>query len=79
MKKYSEQIVRYDAINDEGRFCEVLERITLERVQQLDGSLGEPTVFNRRFDLQTGEPLTRIDDVEFEVNATGARVQLQQS
>jgi hypothetical protein len=77
MKKYSEEIVRYDAINDEGRFCEILERITYERVQQPDGSLGEPSVFHRRYDLQTGEPLTRLGDDEFEVDATGVRLQLQ--
>ncbi len=77
MKKYSEQIIRHQAINDEGRFCEVLERITLEMEQQTDGSLGEASVFNRRFDLRTGEPLIRLSDTEFEDSATGARLRLQ--
>lgn len=76
-RKYSEEIVRYDAVNNEGWPCEILERITYERVEQPDGSLGQPTVFTRRFDLQTGEPLHRLADGEFEVQATGARLQLQ--
>ena len=77
MKKYSEEIVRYDAVNDEGKYCEVLERITLERTVQDDGSLGEPVVFHRRFDLRTGEPLSRLGDDEFEVDETGGRLKLQ--
>jgi hypothetical protein len=77
MKKYSEEIVRYEAIDDEGYRREILERITWERVLLADGTLGEPSVFNRRFDLQTGEPLNRLGDGEFEVEATGARLQLQ--
>lgn len=77
MKKYSEEIVRYEAVDEEGYAREILERITYERIQQGDGSLGQPTVFNRRFDLQTGEPLKRLGDGEFEVEKTGARLQLQ--
>ena len=55
-RKYSEEIVRYPAVNDEGRTCEILERITWGREVQADGSLGEPELVNRRFDLKTGEP-----------------------
>lgn len=77
MKEYSEEIVRYEAIDNEGYRREILERITYERMQQADGSLGEPVVFNRRFDLQTGEPLNRLGESEFEVQESGARLQLQ--
>lgn len=77
MKKYSEEIVRYDSVNDEGKYYEILERITYERVEQSDGSLGEPSVFTRRFDLQTGEPLTRLGEDEFEGDETGVRLKLQ--
>jgi hypothetical protein len=77
MKKYSEEIVRYQAVDEEGYAREILERITYERTQQADGSLSAPTVFNRRFDLQTGEPLNRLGDDDFEVEATGAKLQLQ--
>ena len=77
MKKYSEEIIRHQAVDEEGYAREVLERITYERVQGADGRMGEPTVFNRRFDLQTGEPVNRLDDGGFEVEATGARLQLQ--
>jgi hypothetical protein len=70
---YSEKIIRYQAITDEGKACEILERITLERV----AGAAEPTVINRRFDLQTGEPLCRLGDDEFEVESTGARLRLQ--
>lgn len=83
MKKYSEQIIRHQAINEEGKPREILERITFERAVQADGSLGEASVFNRRFDLQTGEPLARLSETEFEVcgsevesNAAGTRWKL---
>jgi hypothetical protein len=77
MKKYSEELIRYPAINDEGKPCEILERVTFERPELADGSLGEAAVINRRFDLRTGEPLHRISDTEFEDQASGARLQLQ--
>jgi hypothetical protein len=70
---YSEKIIRHAAVNDEGKACEILERITFER----PADSGEPVVINRRFDLQTGEPLCRLGDDEFEVEATGARLRLQ--
>jgi hypothetical protein len=77
MKKYSEEIVRYEAVDEEGYPREILERITYERIQHADGSLGAPTVFNRRFDLQTGEPLNHLGEDDFEVEATGFRLQRQ--
>lgn len=77
MKKYSEEIHRYSAVNDEGRYCEILERVTFERPTLPDGSVGEPAVINRRFDLQTGEPLHRLNDTEFEDQATGVKITLQ--
>jgi len=70
---YSEKIIRYRAINDEGKDCEILERITFERLPHV----AEPAVINRRFDLQTGEPLCRVGEDEFQVEATGARLRLQ--
>jgi hypothetical protein len=70
---YSEKIVRHAAVNDDGKACEILERITFER--RLDEP--HPVVINRRFDLQTGEPLCRLGEDEFEVEATGARLRLQ--
>jgi DNA-directed RNA polymerase subunit H (RpoH/RPB5) len=77
MKKYSEEIIRHAAVTDEGKRCEILERITFERAQLPDGSLGEPMVVNRRYDLRTGECLNRISDTEFSDDATDARVLLQ--
>ncbi len=77
MKKYSEEIVRYPAVNDAGKRCEILERITFERPDLADGSLGEPVVVNRRYDLRTGERLNRVSDTEFADDDTGARVLLQ--
>lgn len=76
-RKYSEQIVRYDAITEEGYPCEILERITLERVVQADGSLGEPSVINRRFDRQTGETLQRLSETQFVENESGLKLQLR--
>jgi len=77
MKKYSEEIIRYPAVTGEGKRCEILERITFERPELADGSLGEPVVVNRRFDLRTGERLNRISDTEFADDETDARVLLQ--
>ena len=77
MKKYSEQIVRYPALDDEGRPREILERITFERDQASDGTMTEPVVINRRFDVQTGETLTRLGDDEFQENESGIKLHLQ--
>jgi len=77
MKKYSEEINRYAAVTAEGKPCEVLERITYERVVGEDGSLSEPVVVNRRFDLNTGELLVRLNGTEFEDDETGAKITLR--
>ena len=76
VKKYSEQIVRHAAVTADGKPCEILERITLERDQMRDGSLGEARVFHRRFDLRTGERVNRLGETEFEIDVSGARVRL---
>jgi hypothetical protein len=73
MHPYSEKLVRYSAINDEGKPCEILERVTYERQQ--DGA--EAVVVNRRYDLRTGECLKRLNEDEFEEVESGARVTLQ--
>jgi len=76
-RKYSEEVVRYPAVNHENKPCEILERITWGREIQADGSLGEPQLENRRFDLKTGERLNRISDDEFEDDETGALIRLR--
>jgi hypothetical protein len=76
MKKYSEEILRYPALTEEGKPCEILERVTYGRPVLEDGSLGEAEVVNRRFDLRTGEPLDRVSDTEFVDQNSGARLQL---
>lgn len=73
MHPFTEQVIRHRATNEEGKVCEILERVTLER--QPDGA--EPKVVNRRFDLNTGERLNRLSEDEFEEDETGARLQLQ--
>ncbi len=77
MHRYSEEIIRYDALNDEGKPCEVLERITYERLAGEGADAGKLVVVNRRFDLHTGECLSRLSDNEFQQDETGARVRLQ--
>lgn len=76
-RKYSEEILRYPAVNDEGKTCEILERITWGREVQADGSLGEPQLVNRRFDLKTGQSLNRVSDEEFEDDETGALIRIR--
>ena len=76
-RKYSEEVVRYPAVTDEGKPCEVLERITWGREVRADGSLGEAELVNRRFDLKTGQALNRLSDEEFEDDETGALIQLR--
>ena len=73
MHPYSEKVFRHQALNDEGKSCEILERVTYERKPGAD----EPVVINRRYDLSTGECLNRLSDTEFEDEASGARLQLQ--
>jgi hypothetical protein len=77
--KYSEEIVRLPALTAEGKPCEILERITLCREVRDDGSLGEPTVVNRRFDLRTGERVNHIGGDEFELDDTGDRIKVRQA
>jgi len=77
MKKYSEEITRYPAVTAEGKPCEVLERVTYERVVGEDGSLSEPVEVNRRFDLKTGELLVRLGEGEFADDETGAKIHLR--
>ena len=77
MHRYSEKIVRYQAVNEEGQPREILERITYER-QPGTGQAPEALVeINRRYDLQTGECLNRLGETEFEEQVTGARLRLQ--
>lgn len=77
MKKYSEEIIRHPAVTTDGKPCEILERVTLERVVAGDGSLSEPVVVNRRFDLKTGEVLNRLGEREFEDEESGAKIHLR--
>jgi hypothetical protein len=76
-KKYSEEIKRFPARTQEGKPCEILERVTFGRDVLEDGSLGPPGEVNRRYDLRTGERLNRLTDTEFEDDETGARLLLQ--
>lgn len=76
MKKYSEEVIRHPAVTADGKACEILERITWEHALQPDGSAGEATVFNRRFDLRTGERVNRLADKEFEIDGSGLRLHL---
>jgi hypothetical protein len=69
--KYSEEVVRIPAHNAEGGACVILERITLEREVQADGSLGEPVVVNRRFDLRTGERVNHLGGDDYELDDGG--------
>ena len=75
--KYSEEVLRYPACNSEGKPREILERITWGRLELADGSLGEPALVNRRYDLQTGERLNRLSDEEFADDETGEIIRLQ--
>jgi hypothetical protein len=77
MKKYSEEIIRHAAVTAEGKPCEILERITLERFVGEDGSLSEPAVVSRRYDLKTGELLVRLGEQEFADDETGAKIHLR--
>jgi hypothetical protein len=73
MHPYSEQIIRHRAVTEEGKPCEILERITFER---RPGATA-PVEINRRYDLRTGERVNRLSDTEFEDEQTGARLRLQ--
>ncbi len=75
--KYSEDIVRYRAVNADGKPCEILERITFERESGADGQPGERREVARRYDLRTGERLNRLSDTEFEDDESGDRLFLK--
>lgn len=77
MKKYSEEVIRHPAFDEEGRPCEILERVTFERPVLADGLLGEAAVINRRFDLRTGERVNQVGETEFVDDLSGARLRLQ--
>jgi hypothetical protein len=77
LNKYSEEIHRHAAVDGAGEPREILERVTWEREYLPDGTLGEATLFNRRFDLRTGERVNRLGDAEFEIDGSGLRLHLQ--
>lgn len=77
MKKYSEQVQRHAALKPDGSPCEILERITWETAFLPDGSAQAPVLFNRRFDLKTGERVNRLGETEFEIDGSGLRLHLQ--
>ncbi len=72
--KYSEQVIRFPARDAEGQQYEILERITFSREVQADGSLGEPVMVNRRFDLRTGERVNHLGGDDFELDHTGDKL-----
>jgi hypothetical protein len=72
--KYSEEILRFPALDADGKECEILERVTFGRAVQDDGSLGAPVVVNRRFDLRTGERVNHLGGDDFELEHDGARL-----
>lgn len=77
-KKYTEELLRYPALDADGKPCEILERITFARTIGRDGrAKGRPKEVNRRYDLKTGERLHRLSDTEFEDDETGARLTLR--
>jgi hypothetical protein len=77
-KKYTEELFRYPAVNEDGKPCEVIERITYARTIGRDGRpKGRPTEVNRRWDLKTGERLHKLSDTEFMDDESGARITLK--
>jgi hypothetical protein len=75
--KYSEVVVRIPAQNADGDACVIIERITHARELLADGSLGEPAVVNRRFDLRTGERVNHLGGVDYELDHSGDRLKAQ--
>jgi hypothetical protein len=71
--RFSEKVTRHRALDDEGKPREILERITYERRP----GVAQPVEVHRRYDLRTGECLTRLSDTEFEDQDSGARLRLQ--
>lgn len=76
MIKYSETLQRYAALTEEGKPCEILERVTWEKVPGPEGAQPELKEILRRYDLRTGERLHRISESEFMDDETGARLRL---
>jgi hypothetical protein len=77
-KKLTEEVLRYPALNADGKPCEILERITFERTIGKDGrARGKAKEINRRYDLKTGERVHRVSDTEFADDETGARLTLR--
>ncbi len=77
-KKYTEELFRYPAINEDGKPCEVIERVTYARTIGRDGrAKGRPKEVNRRWDLKTGERLHKLGDTLFVEDETGARITLK--
>ncbi|MDR2214712.1 MAG: hypothetical protein LBE59_02595 [Nevskiaceae bacterium] len=74
--KYSEEILRHAASRSDGGACEILERLTWETRHGEDGQPLERALFNRRFDLKTGERVNRLGDDEFEIDGSGERLRL---
>jgi hypothetical protein len=77
IKKYSEEILRHLAVRADGSPCEILERLTWEMQASEGASTQTRTLFNRRFDLKTGERVNRLNDNEFEIDGEGLRLRLQ--
>jgi hypothetical protein len=75
--KYSEEVVRFPALDAGGKQCLIIERITLAREVLDDGSLGEPSVVNRRFDLRTGEGVNHLGGDDYELDHSGERLKAQ--
>jgi hypothetical protein len=77
LKKYNEEIRRHAAVDVDGEPREILERVTWELEQLPDGTPAAATLFNRRYDLRTGERVNRLGDTEFEIDGSGIRLRLQ--
>ena len=75
--KYSEEITRHAAVTADGKACEILERVTFVREPLADGTLGEPVVCNRRFDLRTGERVNPLGGDDYEIDVEGTRLRIQ--
>jgi hypothetical protein len=70
-KKYSETLIRHAARTEDGKPCEILERLTFERERRDDGTWSEPRQIHQRFDLRTGERVNHLGGDRFEVDVAG--------
>jgi hypothetical protein len=76
-KKYTEELFRHSAVTEEGKPCEVIERVTWAHTIGSNGRpRGRPKQINRRWDLKTGERLHKLSDTLFVEDETGARITL---